>query len=452
MRSPETAVPLARWLFGTAALVFGIVSWTWRWLETIARRVVVGITELPVRTFWILVCTLAVVPRFLIAITISYQPTADAWWYHEAATSLAAGQGLAVGGELTAYRAPGYPLLLSLTYRLFGPDLALAWIWGVLSSAVTIGAIHVIGRRLHSEAVARLAAVAAAVYPALVLMTGQSLSDLPFVAGLLLIVVFVLVGVPYGVLGSVVVGIAIAMLTLTRGVGAGLVVVVPLIWLLRRQDVRRFATSLAVIALAFAAGITPWILRNRSVFGVPTLATNFGTNLYVGNHHGSPGGFFPAHWPTPPPSARGNEARVDRALLQEAIDFVVASPWEAAAILPKKLTRLYLLEMEVVTSLFQGEHPSPTWMKHALYATSQVVYLFSLILFCARAFELSSSSLRPCGAQWTGWLFVGYFTCLCLVFHGQDRYRLPILPWILIEASVVLARMAVVERKQPRRT
>jgi hypothetical protein len=40
-------------------------------------------------------------------------------------------------------------------------------------------------------------------------------------------------------------------------------------------------------------------------------------------------------------------------------------------------------------------------------------------------------------------LIAGYFTSICLVFHGEDRYRLPILPWILLEAAVVVARKGV---------
>ena len=47
---------------------------------------------------------------------------------------------------------------------------------------------------------------------------------------------------------------------------------------------------------------------------------------------------------------------------------------------------------------------------------------------------------RPRGILWCSWLFIGYFTLLGLVFHGQDRYRLPILPWLLIEAAVIVAR------------
>ena len=141
MRAPETAVPLARGLFGAAAIVFGLVAAAWHWLGAAARGAVTGIAALPLRRYWMLVCVVAVVLRLLVAIAIRYQATTDAQWYHEAAAALAAGQGLAIDGELTAYRAPAYPLLLSRTYRLFGSDAALAWIWGTLSSAVIVGAI-----------------------------------------------------------------------------------------------------------------------------------------------------------------------------------------------------------------------------------------------------------------------------------------------------------------------
>ena len=121
----------------------------------------------------------------------------------------------------------------------------------------------------------------------------------------------------------------------------------------------------------------------------------------------------------------------------------MANPWEAAAILPKKLMHLYLLEMEVVTVSVPGQ-ASLAGMDEvrALRGEPQLTYVCVLILFCTRALELLTPAHRPRAEQWTGWLFVGYFTLLCLVFHGQDRYRLPILPWILIEGSVVLARAA----------
>ena len=204
--------------------------------------------------------------------------------------------------------------------------------------------------------------------------------------------------------------------------------------------VRFAAIAFFVIALAFAATIAPWMARNHAVFGYYTLGTNLGMNAYVGNHRDAPGGAVADHWPSSPQLSSSNEAEVDRELMRMAIGFVASNPWQALAILPRKLMHLYLLETEATTSLFQGEHPSAAWMKYTLYGASQIVYVAFLVLFCLRVLDLGAHSRRPRGAQWTGWLLIGYFTLLCLVFHGEDRYRLPILPWMLIEGSVLLAR------------
>lgn len=464
MRAPDAAPHMARWILGAGAVTFGIAFVAWPWLRIAAARTIASVVLLPTATFWLLVLVSVLLPRTLVAVAVFYQPTSDAAWYHMAAAALARGEGLAVGGELTAYRPPGYPFLLSLTYRLFGPDYALAWFWGLSATAIIVGAIHFIALRLHGRDVARLATLLAALYPALVLMTGQAMSDLPFVAGLLALAAFALAGAPYRLRDGIFIGVALGLLTLTRGVAIGLFAVIALVWHLRQPDLRKSASSMTVMAIAFAACIAPWMLRNQSVFGNLTLGTNLGMNAYVGNHPGAPGGGVPAAWPEEPrrpeephrpeepyppkdphgakdPDAPGwNEVQDDRELMRLAIEFVVSNPLKAAAILPGKLKHLYLLEAGAVTALFQGPHPSPAWMKYSLYAVSQIGYLFLLIAFGVRVFDLFAPGQRPRGILWCSWLFIVYFTMLSLVLHGEDRYRLPILPWMLIEAAVILAR------------
>jgi 4-amino-4-deoxy-L-arabinose transferase-like glycosyltransferase len=440
MRAPETAPTVARWLFCAGALTFGAIFVAWTRLSRSIARFTAWIDALAPRRYALLLLTVAVLPRLFVALAIVYEPVTDARWYHEAARSLAAGEGLAVNGATTAYRMPGYPFLLSLTYRLFGSAIGLAWVWGILATAVIVGAIHVIADRLYGAAVARLAALIAALYPAFVLMTGQALSDLPFVAGYLVLVAFVLGGRPYRLLDAFGIGICVGLLTLTRSVAIGLVAIVPIIWLLRQRDWRRCAAATVVIASAFVATIAPWIARNHSVLGRYTLDTHIGANAYIGNHRGASGGAVPDHWPTFPASMPLTEAEEDAELMRRAVDFVVANPGEALANLPRKLMHLYLLETEAVSSLFQGGHHSADLLKYSLYGVSQLAYVGFLLLFAIRLLELFTPSLRPRGAQWTGCVLTLYFTLLCLAFHGEDRYRLPILPWILIEGSVVLAR------------
>jgi 4-amino-4-deoxy-L-arabinose transferase-like glycosyltransferase len=442
-RSPKTVVQVAQILFGVGALVFGCVFVAWHWLCGSVAYSVKWIVSLPGFKFWILVFGSASLLRLMLACLPREKLMDDAGWYYDAAVSLSMGKGLEVGGMATAYRAPGYPFLLSLTHRLFGPNPDLSWFWGTISTAIIILATHYIARRLYGTAAAKLATLAIATYPALALLTGQTMSDVAFLAGLMLLIWFVLSGSPYRYLNAVIIGATIGLLTLTRGVATGLFAVIPMVWYVRGAGVKKITITSLILFVTFAGSLCPWVLRNYTVFGVPTLQTNLGWNAYIGNHQGASGGH---HSGDVPPfilqaTRTFNEATIDRAFLIVAVKFIFSHPTEAARLIPKKLLHLYLLEATAAGSLFQGEQVYPLWEKYGLYGIFELCYLPLLLLFCYRVFDVLSIANRPRGVQWTGWLFTLYFTFVSLVFFGNDRYRLPILPWMVIESSVVLLQM-----------
>jgi 4-amino-4-deoxy-L-arabinose transferase-like glycosyltransferase len=446
MTAPEVAPVVARRLFLAGAAIFAVVGWLWTFFSSATSALIARLAALQPTTFWLIVAFAAAVPRVLLGFTVGYEPVTDAAWYHKAALSLARGDGLTVDGQVSAYRGPGYAFLLALTYKAFGPTVGMAWVWGAVSTVVLLVSIFAIGRHSFNDAAARVATLMAAVYPALIFMTGQALSDLPFVAGLLALVAFMLKCTPYRVGNSILAGFAIGVLTLLRGVGIGLFIVVPVFWMLRHPDPRRFAVSACVIAAAFLISVAPWMIRNHAAFGHYTLGTNVGTNAYAGNHSGSSGG---TDRYTIPPLAESqpDEWRRDRMLLDAAIEFVASQPAEAVTILPGKLLNLYLLETEAVSSLFQGSQPRHPAFKHVLYGVSQLSYLCVMLLLVARVASFRDPARRPKGIQWTGWILAAYFTGICLIFHSEDRYRLPILPWILLEGAVVLTRMRRLDGK-----
>ncbi len=363
----------------------------------------------------------------------------DARWYHAVAVSLAAGHGFSFIGDLTAYRPPGYPFLLSLTYRLLGSNFYWAWIWGGVSTAIVILTTYYIAQRQYGAVVARLATIAIAVYPALVLQTGQAMSDLAFLAGLLLLVSFILSSFPPRLLHVAIIGIALGLLTLTRGVAIALVGIVPVIWLIQRMEIKRLVTASVVLGLIFVISLTPWMLRNYSVFGRFTLGTNTGINAYIGNNPRATGG-YDLDAPRLARERHLNESELDQVLLREVVAFVSTHPVDAFLLLPGKFANLYLLETSAATSFFQGQRTYSSLKKYTLYGVTQFCYLALLILFCFRVLDLFTATNRPQGIQWVGWILVSYFTFLALIFFGTDRFRLPILPWMLIESSVFLFR------------
>ena len=178
-------------------------------------------------------------------------------WYHSTAIAIAAGQGLQLNGVPTAYRPPGYSALLGLTYRLFGPYPEWAWFWGVASTGIILLTTYRLADRLYGETIARIATLIIALYPALILYTGQPMSDLVFTAGLMLVWYVVTLHPPYRWLETIGIGVLLGLLTLTRSVSIGLPLVVPLLWFIKQANLRKLLFHFSLLTCAFAACLIP---------------------------------------------------------------------------------------------------------------------------------------------------------------------------------------------------
>jgi 4-amino-4-deoxy-L-arabinose transferase-like glycosyltransferase len=440
MRDPSRAAAQAQTLLLAAAAALAVVALAWRPLGRATDWLLQRLENLSARRFWASIVLLAALPRLALMHAVEIHPGSDAAWYHAAAWSLALGDGLVVHGEPTAYRPPGYPALLALGYRAFTPDIRQAWFWGLLATAVLLVCFHALARHLHGETVARITTALLALYPPLVFMTGQALSDLVFLAGLSALLVWWLARPKPRWTDAALAGLAISGLTLVRGAGLVLLPVLALV-LLAQIGPRRALLGAAVMALACAVGLTPWLVRNHAVMGQVTLGTNLGVNFYAGNRPGASGGVDSFDWPVAV-LALPNEAHRDRALRDAALEFIVARPMETAALLPRKLMHLYAFEFEAASGLLQG-HPAGSPARLAAFGVSQFAYGVVLALLLARVLSWSHPGRHPRGVQWVGWWVAAGVTALCLLTHGQDRYRLPILPWMVLEGAVWLAgRMA----------
>ncbi len=436
-RTPEAAARAARLGFAALALllVLGAVALPrflaaaaggFAWLEALSAR----------RFVLLAVCAGASI-RVPVAVLWTPPATSDALWYHAAAAALASGAGLAVDGSLTAYRPPGYPWLLSQLYRPFGPHPGLAWVWGLAATVLLLASLHRIARQLYGEAVARGAVLALAAYPALVFSTGQPMSDLAFTAALTTLLAWALRTTALRIPASLAAGLALGLLALIRTVGAAFLPVLLLIWFARTREVRRVALHGLLAAAALVVPLGAWSLRNRALFGRATLATNSGLNLLIGNHPGASGGYDPALG-VPAAAVQGlNEAEADGVLLDRAAGFAVAHPLRALALWPKKLFHLFAFELSAAQTFFAGR-PTAPGLKYGSYVASQAAYLALFGLCLLRCTGLAAGAQRPAGLQWTGFWVAGTVLLAALATFGQDRFRLPLLPWMVLEAGVAV--------------
>ncbi|MFQ5911835.1 MAG: glycosyltransferase family 39 protein [Nitrospinota bacterium] len=165
------------------------------------------------------------------------------------------------------WEKPGYPLFLALLFRLSGPSLAVAWgaqlILGTLSVALTF----LLGKRLFSRSVGKLAAFLQA-GNGYVIAFGSYIGTEAL--GLVLIQLSALALIrPEGTTTpgrgrGVLAGFALGATTLVRPEFL-LFFPIALIWVLATWHPR--VQAAAFLAVAFAAILTPWTVRNHAVRG-----------------------------------------------------------------------------------------------------------------------------------------------------------------------------------------
>ena len=227
------------------------------------------------RRHLVLLAVGALAARLLYALVAlrGYVPLTDAQHYHEIATAVAEGRGLAhvfpTGIEHpTAFRPPLWPLLLGGVYAVTGPSLGVAQVVTAVLGSLAVVGVALLAARLAGPVAGLAAGVVAAVHPVLVSGDTPPLSE-PL--GAVLLVGTLLAVSERRVLWT---GLFAGALLLTRPSAQAallaLLVALVVVWGLRR------AVAVAVVAVLVSA---PWLARNVVQLGSPVLTTSTGFNL-----------------------------------------------------------------------------------------------------------------------------------------------------------------------------
>jgi 4-amino-4-deoxy-L-arabinose transferase-like glycosyltransferase len=230
-----------------------------------------------------------------IAADDDYVPANDAFDYHRHAQSIAAGEGypealLGVIGGPTAFRPPGYPFFLAGVYELAGgdarapsinpptaadlPRLESRWTAGRVANAVlgtvAVLLIFLIARRIWDREVGLVAAAIAAIYPPLIFLSTELLTEPLFIALELGAVLAVLAyrHDPGRARWVLIAGVLCGLAALTRSNGIIVAVLAAAgVWVLRPRLSGRALAAPALLALVAALVVAPWALRNYSETG-----------------------------------------------------------------------------------------------------------------------------------------------------------------------------------------
>jgi 4-amino-4-deoxy-L-arabinose transferase-like glycosyltransferase len=336
----------------------------------------------------------------------------------------------------TAYRPPGLPYLLAGVHWLFGGALPTDRTVQVVVGTVLVALVGVVARQVWDRRTALVAMTLAALSPALVLF-GASVITEPLYATLeVAAIAGALQARRAGARGHVLAwallaGVLAGLAALTRPEG---LLVVPAIALIAwRADWR---AALAVVAAA-AVAISPWTIRNaeklHAFVPVSTEAGNTLAGMYndVAWHKH-------ARWQDPRLShlytsvRRANqlsEAGNDSGLRDAALHWVLRHPGYPLYVLAENLPRIagvagnsWSADGLRTVSLPTG--PAP-WLRIGL--------LLSTVLALAGA---ATERARRLPLGW--WLAGAVLLATAVFINAEQRFAVPLQPWLLLLAAAAL--------------
>jgi len=384
----------------------------------------------------------------LLAVACMVEPSSDAAWYFSRADMLAQGLGyLGDHGEPTAYWPPGWPIALSLLFRVTGVSILAVGLFNLcLSVAAGWLTLDLTRKLFGSEGAGRAALALLAVYPNAILYVPLALTEV-FYTTLLLAGCWLLI-VRKGVARIVFAGLVFGLATLVK---AQTLVVVPLIFaigLWREGDVWRRVPGIvgrfAILVAAAALVVAPWTLRNHRELGAwVAVSTNGGITLLTGNNDSARGTFTPDDGVVKALDARTelNELQYDAEAKRLGIAWISTHLAAFAKLMPMKLLRLWGPDGEALW-FYEGYspvHDAAPQAFLALRAANQLFYFALLTLFVFAGITQFRRRLKEGERLIDWWLLpygiAAYPSAIAMVFSGQSRFHYPAMPFVCMAAG-----------------
>jgi 4-amino-4-deoxy-L-arabinose transferase-like glycosyltransferase len=334
----------------------------------------------------------------------------------------------------TAYRPPGLPYLLAGVHRLFGGAVPTDRMVQVVVGTVLVALVGVVAGQVWDRRTALVAMALAALSPALVLF-GASVITEPLYATLEVAAIAAALQARRGgghvLAWALLAGVLAGLAALTRPEG---LFVVPAIALIAWRADWRAAVALVVAALV---AISPWTIRNaEKLHAFVPISTEAGNTL--AGMYNDIAWHKHARWQDPRLShlyvsvRRANklsEVGTDSGLRDAALHWVLRHPGYPFYVLAKNLPRIagvagnwWSADGLRTVSLPTG--PAP-WLRIGL--------LLSTVLALAGA---ATSRARRLPLGW--WLAGGVVLAAAVFLNAEQRFAVPLQPWLLLLAAAGL--------------
>ncbi|MGH8983477.1 MAG: glycosyltransferase family 39 protein [Acidimicrobiia bacterium] len=356
-------------------------------------------------------------------------------------------------GGSTAYYPIGYPAALAAVFWFVRhtpiPDdlYNAAGFFNLVLGTATVAFTFDLARRLFDNRVGLVAAGVIALWPNLILHTAVALTETLFnflvMAGFLVLLSGSWRTHRLGWRRLALFGVLLGLSALVRPISLLFLPVLLLVWVMAGWGWRPAVRPLAVAAVATAAVIAPWTIRNVIVMDSPVvISTNLGDNLCMSRHADANGAFqlkSPC-FPRPPEGTDRPEYELERNndATRKAVEFVFQHPIDEARLV---LWRAYWTLQHDHDGLDAAEsyraNPFvPDRWRSVLETIADAYFFVTLVL-----------GLLAVGAFWRDLrrrfflLAMAAMAVQPLIFFGDVRFHLPVLPFLAVGTAVTLVRL-----------
>jgi 4-amino-4-deoxy-L-arabinose transferase-like glycosyltransferase len=372
----------------------------------------------------------------------------DTFFYHAIAAQLSDGKGYTLLDDTpTAQWPPVWPVLLSVVYRVFGPEPLAGEITNAVVGSLTAVLLFVVALRVFGRREAVFAGVTFALMPAQIYYADVLLAETLFT--FLLVAVFaLLLYLPRRAWAYALIGVVIGFAALTRGEGL-MLLVVPLAFWWREAERSELLRRIAIVSIAMVVLMTPWTVRNLSVMDefIPT-GTNAAWTFWSGHHSKADGG------PSYPPASllsqvtsQGKEREVEAAALlrREAREYLLEHPVREIELIPQKFLSLNRGDSQAFYFwLVKGDGTRPSMSPRAalrLGLIADIAYYGLLAGFVTTLLVFGRSLLRNPALRAALVYIAAAVVLYSFVLYGNFRYRLPLQPLMILVVAVLAVRL-----------
>jgi 4-amino-4-deoxy-L-arabinose transferase-like glycosyltransferase len=336
-------------------------------------------------------------------------------------------------GTPTARRSPGTSFSLVPVYALFGRSYTTAHLWFCLLSALTCAGTVWLARMVTSREAAALAGLWLALYPGHAYVSMHFFSEVPLGLALVLACATTLLSLERGRVGwAVAAGVLWGAVVLIRPNNLA-ALPLGLGWLLLLPVCRTRATvrQLAVVVAAAALTVLPWVARNATVMGKPTIATLVGGYTFWGANNEivlrdprlRGGWIFGHELVDEAHPLQGDEVARERAAWGYGLGFVRAHLGDMPGLVAARLWRL--------VTPFEATPNKP------VYYTFALAWLLTAPFVFVGGFWLFRDQRRAAAVLFTPILAT---VAVAVVFYGSIRFRDSVASLFVILAASGLVR------------